>query len=88
MGYYINQNSKGEELPPKGKLKALLEDGAKIVDGKTFQENLVCVLENPLFDAAGFAYSEKEMEQFNYPCGRKKTWVVYDNAKTISGYEQ
>jgi hypothetical protein len=31
MGYYINQNSKGEALPATGKAKMLIEDGATVV---------------------------------------------------------
>lgn len=88
MGYYINETSKGDALPAKGKLEKLLEDGATIVDGKTFQENMVCVVENWMFDAAGYAYSEEEMAAFNEQCGRKKTWVIYEHAKSLSGYEK
>ncbi len=54
MGRYINQNSKGESLPANGKAKALIADGAKVIPQPTeFEEDIVCVVENGMFDAAG-----------------------------------
>lgn len=87
MGKYINVNSKGESLPAKNKLQALVEDGGKIIP-KTelkFQKNLVCVVENYAFDAAAFAYDENEFNVFNEDMsGRKMTWLHYPYAKELA----
>ena len=88
MGYYINTNSKGRDLPSKGKVQVLITDGATIVpEPSEFTSNLVCVVENPLFDAAGYCYSSQEMKHFKYPDGRKRTWLIYEHAQKLSGYQ-
>lgn len=89
MGYYINQIN-GKILPAKDKANFLIENGAIKVEGKLeFQENLVCVVENFLFDAAGYAYCEFEMDAFNSPYdNRKKTWLIVPNAAELAGYEK
>lgn len=87
MGYYINHNSKGEALPPN-KVTGLLADGAAITDA-SFKENLICVANNGMFDAAAYIFSEREFEDFNYPSdGRPKTWLIHPKAKQLSGYEK
>ncbi len=87
MGYYINKNSKGELLSPINKTQALIADGAKITTAR-FQPNLVCVVENGLFDAAGYCFSKEEFEQFNNPNDdRPKTWLIYEHAAKLSGYK-
>lgn len=89
MGYYINQIN-GNILPAKNKAQFLLENGAKEIEGEIkFQENLVCVVENVFFDAAGYAYNEFEMEEFNNPYDeRKRRWLIVPNADKLSGYEK
>lgn len=86
MGYYINENSKGEPAPSKGKVQFLINDVATVTDA-TFQDNLICVCENGMFDAAGYCYSEDEFKAFTHPDGRRKTFLVYPHAKKVSGYE-
>jgi len=88
MGYYINTNSKGEPLRPLGKAKALVDDGATIVDGKEFQPNLICIVSNGMFDAAGFAFSLSEYEAFKEPDGRQRTWLIHPQAAKLAGYER
>jgi hypothetical protein len=84
MGRYINQNSRGESLPTTGKAEALLNDGAKRVPC-AWQKNLVCVVENGPFDAAGYAYCESEFKAFNLPSDtRRKTWLVYEHAERLA----
>jgi len=84
MGYYINQTSDGRELAPSGKARALLMDGAEVVDAK-FQPNLICVVDNGFFDAAAYCYSEEEFEAFNDPSDhRPKVWLVHPKAKELA----
>lgn len=42
---------------------------------------LVCVIENPGFDAAAVAYCEEEYHRFKYDeSGRPRTWLLMDRA--------
>ena len=89
MGKYINENSKGEALPASGKAKSLLADGAITIHPDTitednFPDTLVCVVQNPFFDAAGYAFSYKEFEVFKRPDGRPKTWLLYKHAPKLA----
>jgi hypothetical protein len=89
MGYYINHIN-GRELPAIGKASKLISEGAVRVGTPTeFQENLVCVVEGFFFDAAAYAYNEREMTEFNDPNDyRPKTWLIVPNADTLSGFNQ
>ena len=90
MGYYINSNSKDEGLGATGKANGLALDGARIIpEPTTWQEGLVCVVENGPFDAAAYVYNEKEMKEFQNPSDyRRKTWLIYEHAKKLSGYDR
>lgn len=84
MGYYINKTSKGDVGRSFGsKCDALIADGAKeIKTPKQFQKNLVCVVDNGYFGAAGYAYCESEMRAFQDPSDRRqKRWFIYDKAE-------
>lgn len=86
MGRYINVDSKGNMLPTQRKAAALMQDGAIQIpsDNVEFQPNLVCVVENSYFDAAAYAYSESEMNEFKRPDGRHKTWLRYIHAERLA----
>ena len=85
MGYYINKI--GENfLPAKGKAEMLLENGGTKVDGKNFQENLICVVDNGPFEAAAYCYNQNEYEEFARNDGRSKVWLTHPDAATLSGF--
>jgi hypothetical protein len=86
MGKYLNVDSNGKSIGTSyhNKLSNLIEDGAIIVSPKEFQDNLVCVVNNGIFAAAGYAYDEREFEVFNRPDVRPKTWLVYPYAKDLA----
>jgi hypothetical protein len=84
MGKYINNDSKGNNLPIIGKANALILDGAKRVSDEEYLENMVCVVENSFFDAAAYAYCEQEYEYFKVPDGRNKIWLVYPLANKLA----
>lgn len=85
MGYYINQDSKGNLLPSKGKSTILVADGGERIPPPTeWKEGLVCVVSNATFEAAAYAYDEAEMEAFLYPDGRPKQWLQLAHAKQLA----
>ena len=87
MGYYVNQNSKGVDAPSKGKAAFFEADGAMAIpEPEVWKEGIVCVVENLNFDAAAYAYSESELNEFKAPDGRDKTWLYYPISKNLSGY--
>ena len=87
MGKYINKDSKGRMLPAIGKTKMLLKDGAILIKANPgFQENLVCVVHNGPFEAAGYCYSAEEYEHWTDSRDmRYKQWLIYPHAKTLAG---
>lgn len=87
MGYYINKLPNGEILPPNGKAKKLLsliEGTEEINQPEEWEEDIVCVVENGLFDAAAYAYDENELRVFSRFDGRPKRWLKVPNAKAIA----
>lgn len=84
MGIYINQNSKGEFLPTRGKAEALIADGAKEVDGKEFLPDMVCVVDNDgKWDAALYCEDEIQYMRTVHPSEyRKRRWLIYPNLNT------
>lgn len=84
MGYYINQNSKNQDLPAIGKVNALIQDGAKVIIPNEFEENLVCVVDNGFFEAAAYMYNESEFEYFKSETSRPKKFLVYEYAKELA----
>lgn len=83
MGYYINHTQKrtlGTSFNEK--CDGLIEAGAIEVSQPTnFQEGIICVVNNGLFAAAGYAFSEDELNVFRHPDGRPKRWFIWDKAK-------
>lgn len=51
---------------------------AKLVD-----KVVVCVVDNEHFEAAGIAYSARELELFKHEDGRPKRWLILPRAKVI-----
>jgi hypothetical protein len=87
MGFYINTDSKHNLLPAKGKVKALLNDGATLVSGEEYVPNMVCVVENSAFEAAAYLYNELEYEDFLVDDGRPTTFLQHRLAPQLSGYK-
>ena len=84
MGYYINQNSKNQDLPAIGKLNALIEDGAKVIIPNEFEENLVCVIDNGFFEAAAYMYNKDEFDYFKSDNSRPRKFLKYEHAKELA----
>lgn len=95
MGYYI-------EVPRnKGKAQQLVDlYGAQILDKKpefnevALDKAIICVLDNGPWEAAGYAYSERELAEFVAPdrfsAQRPRIWLIMDKklACKLSGYTE
>jgi SAM-dependent MidA family methyltransferase len=88
MGYYIevpHNRDKAQQLRTlHGATDVDLTWNAwdSVTEGKT----LICVVENPLFDAAAIIYSKDEYKAFSGAVGsdlRRKTWLLLDTAKVL-----
>jgi hypothetical protein len=92
MGFYINEIN-GKEAPSRLKVGFVLKEvpGAKSINPPTeWQEDLVCVVHNGAFDAAGYAFDENEMNAFlapDYGSQRPRTWLLVPGAKDLAGYK-
>lgn len=83
MGRYINKTPTG----PIGlrKVHALIIDGAKQIPAPTeWRPNLVCVVDNGIFDAAGYAFDERQMRIMLTPDHRKTVWLEYPHAEALA----
>lgn len=77
MGYYI-------EGPSKGKVEYIIKNwkAVEIPQPGTFssilpQHGLICVVDNGLFEAAGFCFDAQEFDAFTRPDDyRPKTWLI------------
>lgn len=93
MGYYIQVPNN------KGKARQIVElyGGRIVTDVPSFKnispdEAIICVLDNGAFEAAGFAYDERELAEFVAPDSfchqRPRTWVIMNRRKAceLTGY--
>lgn len=86
MGRYVNKLSNGRALAPFGKAQDLIQDGATHINPapQNFIPNLICVVDNGIFEAAGYCFSENEFRAFAREDGRFKTWLTHPNAEQIA----
>lgn len=96
MGFYINNLPDGRKLAPKNKYHELLtsipESWVPVTrDGKgipvRWHPDLVCVVENPQFDAALHVVTQAEFDYIIFnPDPRRKKWLIIPQAHKLSGY--
>lgn len=88
MGLYINSLPALGSLPAKGKARFLLEavDGVEEIQRpEAWQPNLVCVVENALFDAAAYCDTPEEFKEFSDPRDpRPKVWLLVPYAYLLA----
>ena len=81
MGKYIN-NINNTPLGTSfiSKCTVLIVNGATVITDIKFQKDLICVVDNGMFAAAGYIFDEREFEAFNQPDGRMKSWLILKDA--------
>lgn len=91
MGYYIQTGQSHR------KAAYIIENfGAREIEQPTSlfdvlaTEAIICVVGNPGFEAAAFAYKESELAEFSIPDGRPRTWLAMDKDKAceLTGYKE
>ena len=83
MGKYLNHDLDGNPIGAVGKATALIKSGAEpIVEPQSLDDHpnraIICVVENGFFDAAAWAWCERELAAFKRPDGRPKRWLIAD----------
>jgi hypothetical protein len=93
MGFYINTDDSTGKVKwlverANGKVVSLLEAKHAMKDPNL---GVIVVIDNVMFEAAGFMFSQKEFETFTNPKdSRPKTYVVISRelAISLSGYKE
>lgn len=94
MGYYIetpNRLNKANYICDKYKGQVISQTEAeKLIGSEEFV--VICVVDNGIFEAAGYCYCEKEFKYFTHPSDtRRKIWLKLKDvkqAKIDCGYEK
>lgn len=87
MGLYINSLPDGQQLGSVNKADKILASipGSIEIPAPTeFLENLVCVVDNGIFEAAGYAFCENEMRVFLTHDGRPKRWLIVPGVEHLA----
>ena len=92
MGYYIEGPAFGKALHIKSMYKGqILLDAPKKFSDVPKDKAIIVVVENPLFEAAGYAFSEDEFKHFTDKTDtRRKLFVLMDKelAERLSGKKE
>ena len=91
MGFYI-------EVPKnKDKAQQIVElyGGQIVLSPPSFEDitpndAIICVVDNGIYEAAGFAFDQEELLRFSIPDGRLRMWVIMDRKKAceLTGYKR
>jgi hypothetical protein len=87
MGQYINKLPNGKVLSVKNKANQIIENipgTLQVPPPYEFVDNLVCVVDNGMFEAAAYCYSENEFHEFKRTDGRPKTWLIVPGVENIA----
>ena len=91
MGYYI------QVLKNKGKAQQIVDlyGGRIALSPPSFEdiaegEAIICVVDNGPFEAAGFCFNQRELNDFSYYDDRPRVWVVMGRKRAceLTGYEE
>ena len=85
MGYYIQTSglkNKAQEIVEVYGAEPIPQPASLAEVGDDYA--VICVVQNPLFDAAGLCYSDDELKDFARPDSdyqRPRTWLKMEKAK-------
>lgn len=94
MGFYIETGetkNKANDIVKQFGGRIVSLDTAKQVIKDHPEQGVIVVVEMPMWDAAGFCYSEQEFEAFTHPGDtRPKKYIIMDRklAEKLSGYKE
>lgn len=87
MGMYITHTPEGA-LADTGKAVALIKSGAKLLLSapKKWEENLICVVDNGIFEAVAYVQDERDLRDFSdyTDDDRPRVWLKWDRAKEFA----
>lgn len=88
MGMYLERNSKGETLPRLKGIGLIADDGVLLATGQyrgEWSPDIVCVVDNGGFTAAGWAFNKEEMNQFQPTVRdtRPRAWIRYPHIRQV-----
>lgn len=92
MGYYIETGMSRNKA-----LSLVVDHGATVIDQpQSFSEippdkALICVVHNPMFEAAALCYDQREFDEFTRPDERRhREYVLLDRelAHKLAGYKR
>jgi hypothetical protein len=87
MGKYINQTQNGP-LQQKHKAAELNKAGAELLfdTPTTWEEGLICVVDNGIFEAAAYVQDARDLEDFSELVRdtRPRAWLKWDRAKEFA----
>lgn len=80
MGYYIDpaNGTKEDFLRQEAEILVMMPPSVIAIPET---KAIVCLVDNGDFKAAAIAYSDEELERFQRPDGRPKTWYLIDRKK-------
>lgn len=88
MGKYINQTPDGKPLQRHHKAAELVKAGAQLLfdTPKTWEEGLICVVDNGPFEAAAYVQDERDLREFSSieDDFRPRVWLKWDRAKEFA----
>lgn len=87
MGKYINRTDEGDLLPVR-KAEQLIKAGARLIfdTPQKWEEGLICVVENGLFDAAAYVQDARDLRDFSDTSQdeRPRLWLSWNRAQDFA----
>lgn len=85
MGLYINELPAGHKIT-EDKVQSIVSVGGIVISQPPkLVDNLICVVNNVVFQSAAYVASERDFNDFTDPSDtRSKTWIIWNRAKEFA----